>query len=290
MDAKNIEPDRGEAPKRSPLEPVELTLDSEMQFHCHRGVKCFNACCRSIDITLTPYDIVRLKRRRGLSSSEFVNRYTVPFAMDHHDMPGLKLATKDGSTECVFLAGDGCAVYDDRPAACRYYALGAMGVRKQDQSRVDDIYFMVKESHCLGHQEPRRLTVAQYRREQGCDQYDDRNRAWRDIILKKRSSGPTVGAPSTRSLQLFDMCSYDIDSFREFVRSDGFERVFDLTQSEKTNLLEDEDELLQFAFRFLKQVLFGEKTIPLKPGARGSRLARRKAGTRKTSSPRDDAQ
>ena len=58
--------------------------------------------------------------------------------------------------------------------------------------------------------------------------YDEMNREWRDIILKKRSSGPTVGKPSQRSMQLFDMCSYDMDSFREFIQTQGFQTMFDL--------------------------------------------------------------
>ena len=85
-----------------------------------------------------------------------------------------------------------------------------MAVRKKDSAEVEDIYFIVKESHCLGHEEDQTQTVAEYRRDQGVDTYDDMNREWRDIILKKRSSGPTIGKPCERSLQLFDMCSYDM--------------------------------------------------------------------------------
>ena len=69
------------------------------------------------------------------------------------------------------------------------------------------------------------------------------------------------------------MCSYDMDSFREFVQSEGFDSVFSLSERQKQALVEDEDELLQFAFRFLKQVLYGESSIPLKEDARESRLA-----------------
>ncbi len=264
-----------EIPFSSPVQPVELALDDEIQFHCHKDIACFNACCKSIDIQITPYDILRLKRHLGMSSSEFVARYTTPFAMDFHNMPGLKMNTKPGTSECVFLTAEGCSVYQDRPAACRYYALGSMGVRKKDSATVEDIFFMVKENHCLGHEEPRTLTVRQYREEQGCDEYDEHNRAWRDVILKKRSSGPTVGAPSERSLQLFDMCSYDMDSFCEFIQTDGFDEVFDLDGQTKKSLLENEELLLQFAFRFLKQVLFGEMSIPVKEDAKDKRMARR---------------
>jgi Fe-S-cluster containining protein len=263
-------------PAQSPIKPVQLRLDDTIQFQCRKGIACFNECCRNIDITLTPYDIVRLKRQLGLSSKEFVARHTVPFEMDHHGMPGLKLMRKLGSTECTFLTEEGCGVYGDRPAACRYYALGSMAVRKKDASHIEDIYFIVKERHCLGHDEPRRLTVREYRQEQGADLYDEMNRVWRDLIIKKRSTGPTVGRPSERSMQLFDMCSYDMDSFREFIESPGFQDVFDLDAETLNKLYTDEDELLRFSMLFLNQVLFGDKAIPLKEGARERRIAERK--------------
>ena len=279
---------KDEIPWESPVQPVELSPDSEFQFHCHKGISCFNACCKNIDITLMPYDILRLKRRAGLTSSQWVNRHTVPFPMDADEMPGLKMATKPGTTECVFLTEAGCSVYQDRPAACRYYALGSMGVRRQASAVVEDIYFVVKEDHCKGHEEPKTTTVQQYRREQGIEKYDEMNREWRDIILKKRSSGPTVGKPSARSLQLFDMCSYDMDSFRKFIVSDGFAGIFAIDPDEQAAMLADEDELLRFACRFLKQVLFGEMTIPVKPDAHLRRLKKRRRADDQVDDRADD--
>ncbi|RKZ38017.1 MAG: YkgJ family cysteine cluster protein [Gammaproteobacteria bacterium] len=263
-------------PVTSPVDPVELTLDSEIQFDCHPGISCFNACCRNIDITLTPYDIIGLKRGLDLSSHELVARYTVPFHFDHQGLPGLKLATKPGTPECVFLGEEGCTVYEHRPLACRYYALGSMGMRRQNAAEVEDLYFLVKEQHCRGHEESKTQTVAEYRSNQGCDHYDEMNREWRDIIIKKRSGGPSVGAPSERSLQLFDMCSYDMDSFRDFIDSAGFRDIFDVDDAAIAALAADDDELLGFAMRFLKQTLFGENTIPLKEGAQERRLEQRR--------------
>ncbi len=275
MALDGLEKIKDEIPFESPVNPVELNLDSEIQFHCHKGISCFNECCRNIDITLTPYDILRLKRRFGLSSSEWVNQFTLPYPMDAHEMPGLKLATQPGTTACVFLREEGCSVYEDRPAACRLYAMGSMGVRKQGSAEVEEIYFMVREEHCKGHEEPRKLTVRTYLEEQGLLEYQEFNRSWRDIVLKKRSSGPTVGKPSPRSMQLFDMCSYDIDSFRKFFNSPGFTEIFDLGEDEKKELNEDEDRLFQFSCRFLKQVLYGERSIAVRPDARDRRIQRR---------------
>ena len=57
-------------------------------FVATQDISCFNACCRNIDLQLTPYDILRLKNRLGLTSGDFVARYTVPFEMDAHGMQG----------------------------------------------------------------------------------------------------------------------------------------------------------------------------------------------------------
>ena len=258
----------------SPLQPVQLSLDDAFQFHCRKGIACFNQCCRNIDIMLAPYDILRLKQRLDLSSREFIDRYTRDYPMDGHGMPGLKLATKEGSRECVFLAAEGCSVYQDRPSACRYYALGMMAMRKKDSPSDEDSYFVVREDHCLGHLEGKTQTVREYRREQGLEPYDEANREWRRIVLKKRSGGPALGKPSQRSFEMFHMASYDIDGFRAFVASAGFGELFELDPALKREIYESDEKLLQFAFRFLKQALFGEITIPVRKETAERRIAK----------------
>ncbi|MHB1950025.1 MAG: YkgJ family cysteine cluster protein [Acidiferrobacteraceae bacterium] len=260
----------------SPIQPVKLELQDRFRFRCHKDIACFNKCCESIDITLTPYDILRLKTRLGISSQEFLHRYTVPFEMDGHGVPGVKLRTRDDTTACQFLTPDGCGVYEDRPSACRYYALGLMSVRKKDSPVDEDMYFVVKEPHCLGHFEDQVQTVAEYRQEQGVDRYDELNREWRQVVLKKRSCGPTIGKPSDRSLQLFFLASYDLDGFRSFVQNPGFREVYDVPEDVMERLGRDDVELMQFGFRFLKQVLFGEQTIPERPDALEVRVRRRR--------------
>jgi len=147
-------------------------------------------------------------------------------------------------------------------------------MRKKDSPADEDSYFVVKEDHCLGHLEPKTQTVRDYRKEQGLEEYDALNREWRQIVLKKRSSGPTVGKPSERSMELFFLASYDIDGFREFVSSPGFTELFELDPAEKQTLLDNDEALLRFAFRFLKQALFGEMSIPVRADAAAPRRER----------------
>lgn len=260
----------------SPVVPIRLSLDDKFQFRCHTGIACFNECCRNIDILLTPYDVLRLARRLGLTTREFLAKHADMYEMDGQGMPGLKMKTKPETRECQFLTEKGCGVYEDRPAACRYYALGATTMRPKDSPQVEEFYFVVKEPHCLGHYEPQTQTVADYRREQGVEIYDEMTREWRDIVLKKRSSGPTVGRPSDRSFDLFFVASYDLDSFREFVTGTSFLDAYDLPSETVEKLAKDDVELMRFAFRFLKQTLFGERFLNEKSGALEKRVARRR--------------
>jgi Fe-S-cluster containining protein len=263
-----------DSPFEGPVQPTRLGLDDTIRFQCHRGIACFNQCCQNIDIQLTPYDVIRLKQRLGMTSREFLDEYTWPFEMDHHGMPGVKFKPVDKGTACRFVTEEGCSVYEDRPAACRYYAMGHMTMRKQGSVNVEDIHFRVKEDHCLGHNELRTVTVRDYRKEQGIDQYDELTAHWRRLVLKKRSAGPTIGKPSPRSFQLWFLASYDIDGFREFVFSPSFEEVFVLSDEERKKFRNDDVELMKFATRFLDQVLFGVFTIDRKADAREKRLAR----------------
>ncbi len=41
-------------PFQSAVMPEALQADNRIQFRCHQGISCFNACCKRADITLAP--------------------------------------------------------------------------------------------------------------------------------------------------------------------------------------------------------------------------------------------
>lgn len=261
---------------QSPVMPTPLRADSQISFRCYEGVSCFNVCCKQADVTLIPYDILRLKRRLGISSSEFLREYTVPFQMDGDGLPGVKLKTDEAGV-CLQLDGDaGCRVYTDRPSVCRYYPLALLALREQDSPRSVERYSLVEEPHCNGHEETHRMSVADYRAEQGCEDFDAMSRAWYRLILKKKSAGPSVGRPPETSLQLFFMASYDIDRFRRFVLSENFRKTYSLPSDFYAEVEQDDEALLRFSYRFLRQALFGERSIQEAADAWERRVEQRK--------------
>ncbi|MDP2809891.1 MAG: YkgJ family cysteine cluster protein [Rhodocyclaceae bacterium] len=247
----------------SPVVPNMVDGTHKIQFSCHKGISCWNACCSNIDISLTPYDVIRLKKRMGVASAVFLKEYTVPYELEKDDIAGVKFRPVENGTACRFMTPEGCSVYEDRPTACRYYPVALLSMRKQDEYVDRDAYAIVEEEHCRGHEADRSLTIDEYRAEQGVTEYDELARGWRQLILKKKSSGPSIGKPSLKSRQLFFMACYDVDTFRAFVSSEGFGKLFKLADEERAMLVADDIELMLFAFRFLKQVLFGEQSIEL---------------------------
>ncbi len=268
----NIEESPFEA---SPVAPETFDENHVIKFRCYKGIECFNACCSSIDITLTPYDILRLKQRLGMTSTEFLKQYTIPFEFNKGSIAGVKLLPREGSTACQFMTEEGCSVYEDRPTACRYYPVGLLSLRRADENFDRASWALVKEDHCKGHQEEREITIKDYREEQGLEEYDEHGHPWRQLVLKMKSAGPAIGQPSLASRRLFFMACYDLDRFREFVRSEGFQGTFKLSEAELNELYEDDMALMKFSDRFVRQVMFGEESIPRHDDALEKHLKRR---------------
>jgi Fe-S-cluster containining protein len=72
-------------------------------------------CCHDQVIALSPYDVMRLARAAGLSTSEAVARYTIRRG-------SILKFNQDGS--CAALDGTICTLHSGRPLACRLYPLG----------------------------------------------------------------------------------------------------------------------------------------------------------------------
>jgi len=94
--------------------PPSDPRDETFGYVCRRCLKC----CHHKRIQLNPYEVARLARNRGLTTSEFRAAWTEHGA-------GLVLGQTE-SGACVFLGSEGCTVHPDRPLVCRLYPLGRL--------------------------------------------------------------------------------------------------------------------------------------------------------------------
>ena len=189
-----------------------LPHDGSFTFRCHPGISCFTECCRELELQLSPYDELRLCRGLGITTGEFLDRYgIIEFAPDDAHPKLYLTMVDDGRATCPFVSANGCAVYDDRPAACRTYPVGR-GVYRNEDGCGEEVYVLITEPHCKGFNENQPHTLDSWRENQGIAIYNEIN----DLLL------PLVQHPFFRHggrldddrARLFARALFDLDDFR----------------------------------------------------------------------------
>ena len=255
----------------SNIQPVKLTMDSIIQFRCHPGVRCFTACCGSIKIVLTPYDILMLTKRLQIPAHEFLHRYTLPTYLEKTDMPGVMIKMREEDDKCPFVTPEGCTVYTDRPTACRYYPVGMAdfhegGSRDADgnemSSAEEKFFFLVKEDYCKGHEENKKWTVGEWRADQGVDLRDEMNREWLRLVMRRKSFGHQATL-SEQAKRMFFMASTDLAHFRRFIFESSFLKTYEIDPEVVEKIREDDVELMHFSFNYLANSIFGTQTLKI---------------------------
>jgi len=237
--------------------------DNRFHFGCHREVSCFTQCCAGLRLLLMPYDILRMKKRLGVSSDDFLRDYTDTVIDPHHRFPMVKLKmNEDEQGACPFVTSDGCTIYEDRPEACRLYPIGRASATPEGISGAHEKFFVVAESHCQGFREEQEWTLEEWLNHEGVREYAAMNDPWRAIVTSSKTLGPK--AHVSQKHQMFFMASYNLDRFRKFISESRFFDRFEVDSELKQMLERDDVTLMRFAFDWLRFSLFGEKTIQIK--------------------------
>lgn len=242
-----------------------LGPDDTFKFACHPGVSCFNRCCGDVNIFLSPYDVLRLKRRLGITSAEFLVKYALMPVQKDMKTPVVMLRMNDDQAKtCPFLTDSGCGVYSDRPWPCRMYPLGLAAQKDTaDGWRGDRFYFLLEEPACRGFDEPREWTVREWLDDQGIDEYDDWGEAFKELTLHQYFEDGGILSPE--KMQMMFIACYNLDKFREFVFQSTLLERFDVDEDFVEEMRRDDGALLRFAFLWLRFSLFGERTVKAKP-------------------------
>lgn len=247
--------------------PTKLTLESKLKFRCHKDIKCFTKCCSNIDIMLTPYDILRLRDRLGMTSEEFLTKHTYVKMDKNTSHPLLMLQLNDDKERrCPFVSEDGCKVYTDRPANCRYYPVGQGSIKKEGKNgpELEEFYFVIDEPHCYGFDEKKTWTIKSWREDQEVDKYDEINKEWKGLQLRKNLPGKELD--EKKQMQFF-MASYDLDRFRRFIFESNFLNIFDIDEDTVEELKVDDIALIKFGVKYITYIMMLEESLKLKKDA-----------------------
>ena len=83
-----------------------------------------------------------------------------------------------------------------------------------------------------------------------------------EVITSKKDLGN--GDILVKKIQMFYMASYNLDKFKDFLFNSAFFNRFEVSQSVKNKIYQNDEELIKFSFKWLKFSLFGESTIQLR--------------------------
>jgi Fe-S-cluster containining protein len=241
-----------------------LGPDDTFKFACHPGVPCFNKCCGDVNIFLSPYDVLRMKKRLGMKSSDFLDKYTfLPVQKDMKTPVVMLRMNDDEAKTCPFLTDKGCDIYSDRPWPCRVFPLGLAAQKDTpDGWRGDRFYFLLKEKVCKGFDETKEWTVRGWIDDQGIDEYNEWGEHFKELTLHKFFEEGGTLAPEKMHM-LFTAC-YDQDKFREFVFGSTLLKRFEMDEDFVEEMRYDDEAMLRFAFQWLRFGLFGEQTMKVK--------------------------
>lgn len=211
-----------------------LEPDETFAFACHSKKSCFNACCRDLDLLLTPYDVLRLRQGLKLSSQELFSQHADIEIQGNNGFPIARLKMLGGEENlCPFVRTEGCSIYAHRPAACRTYPLGR-GAGINAQGEVSEQFVIVKEPHCKGFSEQTEWTSSSWLQDQELPTYNELNDRYLLLMEEQAQTGKPL---DTRQQNTVVMALYKTDIFCEMLRNaPGIEPPKEILSGEETAL------------------------------------------------------
>ncbi|MDR3600030.1 MAG: YkgJ family cysteine cluster protein [Desulfosporosinus sp.] len=220
-----------------------LNEDSEFNFHCHDGLDCFKKCCRDINIFITPYDVLRMKNFLGISSGEFLEKYTLMVPVHHSGLSIVQIKmSEEDNLKCPFITPKGCRVYQERPWSCRIAPVDMLGEGKYS--------FAFESSRCHGLNETKSQTIKEWVRDQGLEIYEEMERGFSEIPEQLKL---TVNQKTDKNIiKLFFMACYDLDKFRNFlINNSSLYEKMNLNEEILDRIRHDDVQLMKFGFKLL---------------------------------------
>lgn len=240
---------------------TKMGLEDLFHFECSPDIPCFTRCCRDINIFLSPYDLLRLKRGLGISSDEFLERYTLTVPGRQKLIPLVVLKMNEEDKTCPFVSPEGCTVYQDRPWACRMYPLDV----KDDGS-----YTLVTDpSHCRGLAQGKPRPIREWLTSQGIRPYEEANAHVTQLWEALQRTPFDIDNPDIAKMAF--MALYNLDEFRRFVFESSFLQRFEIEKETVYKVKRSDLALLHLGIDWIYFGLLGKKVFPIKETAASPR-------------------
>ncbi len=248
------------------LKANRIKKNETFSFECHSELKCFNLCCRNLNLFLYPYDIIRLKQRLGISSDTFIDEHTDIIMRKENFFPDVLLRMSENEEKtCPFLTKSGCSVYEDRPYSCRTFPLEQGTLYHAESDSTELIYFFRPPNFCEGKKEKKEWSTDSWMKDQDALAHNKSTIKWAKVKSLFPISPPwAVSDFYNPKLKSAFMAAYNIDKFREFIFSSTFLRRYKIKPALKRKIKKDDFKLSNVAFAWIKLYLWNIESKPIK--------------------------
>jgi uncharacterized protein len=245
------------------MKPVHK--NDPMPFSCGPDKVCFTECCRDLNQTLTPYDVLRLKYNLKCSSRDFLKTYTSRYVGPASGLPVVAFKPNAATGHaCPFVTQDGCSVYPDRPSSCRMYPLARAISRSRKTGKIQEYYALIEEEHCKGFGQNTGQTVQQWLAGQAVDRHNLFNDKLIELISLKNRIIP--GKLPDVQADLFYLALYDLDEFRGQLVEQDLPAGLTVSREVMDRLCTCDETLLDLGMKWVCNQLFGMNLDELKYG------------------------
>lgn len=226
-------------------------------FECRPDLSCFNLCCRNLNLFLYPYDVLRLRKKLGLSAGEFIQKHTDIVMRPGNFFPEVLLSMAENEEKtCPFLTEKGCSVYPDRPYACRTFPTEHGLNIDEATGKAEPVHFFKPPEFCQGRHEKKEWTVSSWSQNQGAVFYHKMMAEWTGVKMLFQQDPWGPDGPEGKKARMAFMAAYNLDDFKDFVFKSSFIKRYGIPRAVQKKIKRDEVELLRMGFAWIKMFLW----------------------------------
>ena len=240
------------------LPGTHIKAGETFAFACHKGLACFNQCCRNLNLFLYPYDVMRLRKALGMDSDQFLETHVDVVMREGNFFPEVLLRMADNEAKtCPFLNDQGCGVYPDRPDTCRTFPVEHGLLFKGRSTAPESVSFFRPPDFCMGQHEKQTWTLSGWADDQEAAIYNRMTAKWAAVKALFANTPWGAGGINGPKGKMAFMAAYNIDRFREFVFQSSFLKRYRVKKALVKKLRASDRELLLFGFEWIRYFVWG---------------------------------
>lgn len=200
--------------------------ETTMRFTCDMCGKC----CRDIDIMLTPYDVLKIRRHLGLQPPDFFNKYVEMHIGPQSKMPIVCLITRP---QCVFIVDGKCSIHDARPTNCRGYPCGRIQELNKDTNEVTLKWILHQSCSRIPFRQQKLWKIKGWMAKEGLHEYWENGKPYYDWVekwamdlVKRVEALGRIQESATMSLMAW--YGYSLDSIKGKDDKEAFKQIADI--------------------------------------------------------------